>query len=299
MKLHPSFPLITALLSLAVGAPIDAAQTASVQLSPYAVDLSELVRSPVPQAIKRIQFETIDNKMGSVELMLGAYPRRAGDPDILSGNKQNEASLLAANRQVAVRTGDTLTIRRKNDKNFVFRSWSKPGGVDHEGDGETFVYGGSLGNSGYQMVDAAYIHDSPGTFLLGPGGGDALFVQSGSDRVSVSKDKERLMVMTEGSYPAFGMMVVGLTPNGHRLEMRCQGSRDKLNSPKIIPFFTGWHVSPFIGFDVVLLVQQLGPEVNTRYEAIPVRFSAQNLEWHISVPEPLRFARSANLACWQ
>ena len=298
MKPQRSYTLITALLSLAVCTPMYAVKTGA-QVSPQAVDLYKLVRSPVPPVIKRIQFRTIDDKTGVVRLMLGAYPRRAGDPDILSGNNQNETSYLTANGQVVIRTGDTLTIRRKNEKNFVFRNWAKPGGVDHEGDGETFVYGGPLGNSGYQIVNVSYMHDSPGTFLLSPGGEDALYVQSGSDRVSVSKDKERLMVITEEPYPVFGILVMGLASNGHRLELRCQGSRDRVNRPKIISFFTGWHVPPFIGFDVVLLVQQLGGENSTRYEAIPVRFSAQNLEWQISVPEPQRFIQSTNITCWQ
>jgi hypothetical protein len=279
--------------------PVVASDKDVSKASPPAVDLSQLVGAPIPKNIKEIRLEKIDNSMGIVGLMLSTYPTRQGDPGILSVDESGEKSFLATNQQIVSRTGKTLTIKRPDAEPFRFRNWERPEGHDREGDSERFSYAGPLGGSGYQKVDAYYMHDAPGSFLVNPDNGDALYVQSGEDMVSVSRDYKRLMVMNNGMNPPFGILVAGLRQQGHGIELQCQASRDKERKPKIIPFFSGWHVEPYVGFDVVLLVQQLGFESDTRYEAVPVKFNHKDSKWHVSVPEPQRFVKSTGLTCWQ
>jgi hypothetical protein len=261
--------------------------------------LSELVGAPIPKSRKAIRFGKIDNSTGAVGLALSSYSMRRGDPGILSYDESSEKSLLAANRQFVSRNGKSLTIKRRNGEPFRFRNWEKPEGLDHDGDSASFLYAGPLGGSGYQKVDAYFMHDAPGSFLLNPENGDVLFVQTGDDMVSISRDYKRLMEMNNGSNPHFGIVVAGLREQGHVIELRCQAGRDGNRNPKIIPFFTGWHVEPYVGFYIVLFVQQLGSGSDTRYEAVPIQFSHKNSAWHVLVPEPQWFEQSTGLSCWQ
>jgi len=290
--------LLAALHFMLAANVVSAGELPSAESSPKAVNLSRLLDAPIPSNVRPIAFEQIDNSMGAIGLMLSAHPRGFGDPEVLSVGGKNDKALISANRQIVSRLGKALVIQRENGNSIRFLDWSTAGGSDHEGDSESFLYAGALGNSGYLKVDAFYGHDAPGSFLINPKSGATLFVHSGSDLVSVSKNHRTLMTMNSGLNPPFGILVVSLNEAGYDITVRCQGSGDRRTSPKIIPFFTGWHVDPFIGFDLTLMIQQLDSGTTPRYEAIPVRFSQKDSTWHVSVPEPQRFAQASRLACW-
>jgi len=265
--------------------------------SPEAVNLSRLYATPIPSNARQLVFEQIDNRAGAIHVMLSAYPRRNEDPGMFSDGSGIEKMLIAANSKVVSRSGNTLVIQREQGEAFRFINSSTAGRPDFESDGNSFVYDGVLGNSGYLKVDAFYGSDAPSSFLINPKNGASLYIE-GSDLVSVSKDSKRLMIMNNGVNPPFGILMVSLNEAGYEVVVQCKDIRYKRTGSKIIPFFTGWHINPYVGFDVVLLIQQMDSGAIPRYEALPVQFSLKNSTWQVAVPDPQRFTQSSVLACW-
>ena len=66
---------------------------------------------------------------------------------------------------------------------------------------------------------------------------------------------------------------------------------------RVIPAFRGWHASPAVGFDLVLVVRQAGEQ--EIYEAMPVRFIYLNNEWRALVLDADRLQQATGLNCWQ
>jgi len=289
-----------AALAFSCGVAYGMDQTEPRGASPQAVDLSGMLSLPIE--VKSIGFpiEKLDNATGSVELMLASMQlSNRAQADVLTWDKGSDQARIAAFSRVAGRSGKTLVIERRNAEPFRFVDWSRAPRSDQDGDGEAFLYAGPLGNSGYHKVDAHYQHDAPGSFLLNPESGSVLFVSTGSDVVSFSKGRNKLVVMNDGLNPPFGILVAGLNARGHEIELRCQGAADRARNSRIIPFFTGWHSAGNLGFNLVLLVQQLDSGGAPRYEAVPVRFSQNGSRWRVQVPEPERFQAGAKLTCFQ
>lgn len=275
---------------------VSAIESASAQCSPKATDLSELLTAHISSKAKPIPFEKIDNSTGVIGLMLSTYPRRPGDAEILSVGKKKDNPSMSASRHIVSREGKALVIQRKDGKPpFRFLDWATQNGPnDDAGDSESFMYAGPLGTSGYLKVDLFYGRDAPGFFLVNPKNGDVL-LHSMSDTTSLSKDEKTLVVMNNGLNPPFSILIAALNKNGHSVDLRCQSAGNKA----IIPFFTGWHGDPHVGFDLVLFVQLSDSAPSPRYEAIPVRFSKKDSGWHVFVPDPQSFANSSALTCWQ
>lgn len=290
--------LFAALYFLLFAIMASAGELPSSGSSPKADDLSRFLTAPIPSNARPIAFDQIDNSVGAIGVMLSAYPRRSGDHEVLSDSEKNEKTLISVNRPVVSRLGKDLVIQVENGIAVRFQDWSIAEGTNYDGDSASFLYAGALGNSGYLIVDAFYEHDVPGTFLVNRKNGTTLSFQS-DDLKSVSKNYKMLMIMNSGLNPPFGILVTSLNELGYDVMMRCQRIGHRQDNPKIIPSFTGWHVTPFVGFDLVLLIQQPDSGSTPRYEAIPVRFSQKNSTWHIFVPEPQRFAQLSGLACWQ
>jgi hypothetical protein len=297
------FSLFVVAMYWLISTTVIAIESTSAQSSPEADIFYKQFRAPISSKAKPISFEKIDNRTGQIGLMLSArYPLRHGDADILSaGEKKDNPSISSSH--IVSRKGKSLVIQREDGKPpFQFLDWTKTVGAGQEGDSESFVYAGSLGNSGYLKVDVFYGHDSPGSFLINPKNGDALLIHTGGDLASLSKDEKTLMIMNHGLNPSFSILVATLNQSGHNITLRCRedvGDRGFRIRPKIIPFFTGWHIKPYVGFDLFLIVQESDNNSVPRYEAIPVQFSEINSKWHVFVPDPQRFVQSTALKCWE
>lgn len=291
--------LLGVLLLLCVGGMAGAAQPALPSLSPNAEDLSKALISTHRPAKKKVTFEALDNSMDATDRILSAYARRAGDADVLTVGGKSDKALLAAHRNIAQRKGSVLLVGRPHKTVFQFRDGYPRGGNKTEGIGSSFVYAGPLGTSGYHKVDAFSRHEPPGAYLVNPENGVALYVRPESDLVSISADQKMLAVMNNGPASPFSILIALFDPRGYSIHLQCQSHIDGGVRQRIIPFFKGWQRNAQGGFDLVLLVQRLDDELTPRFEAVPVRFSFRDAEWHVYVNDPPRFTRSTRLTCWQ
>lgn len=263
--------------------------------NPQIIDFSRLLRTGKKLKRTYIPIERINNRTGGIELILERNPLKIGDPGILypAGKKDQEQALIRQNAQVVRRSGKDLIISTSTGSQIKFLDWSEPTTSVAEGDGESFIYAGVLRNSGFHKIDVNYEHDSPGSFLVDPSTDKILYVH-GSELASISPNNQRLFIMNDGLNPPFGIIVFLLSDKGHGVELQCTGPRT--GTPKIIPFFKGWHIKSYVGFDVVLIV---GSEKEGQYEAMPIRFSYENSKWHVFMPDPERQTKLTDFFCWQ
>ncbi len=248
---------------------------------------------------KRVTFEAIDNSMDVIDRILSSSSRRHGDLDVLSVGIRNEKLFIPANRKLVSRKGKVLAIGSPTSKLFQFRDVSAPTGFRRDGTGDIFSYAGSMGNSGYHKVDSFYGADAKGSFLVNPLNGTSLFVRSTTDLVTLSPHHRFLTVMNNGLNSPFSILVAALDQKGLTIDLQCQTHIDGGVRQRIIPFFKGWQGAAGDGFDVVLLAQRLDDDPAPRFEALPMRFSFKDGEWHVLVPDPQRFARATKVVCWQ
>lgn len=278
-------------LPLALGPLAAMAQDKSSAHHPPATDLSRLLWAPLPAGAARLPVTKLESA-GVAALMLSGVQRRGGDA-LVPREPGDDAAQVAASKGAARRNGQALSIARRDGEPLRFASWKRAATPNGEGDGETYQYVGTLGASGYQRVEVHFEHDAPGSFLVNPQNGAAVFVHTGGDVVSVNRAGNRVLAMNNGLNPPFGLLVAALGPQGHRVELRCQGADTRFQT--IIPYFTGWHGAGAGGFDVVLLVAQAGTA--GRHEAVPIRFGFKDGQWQIQTSEPERLQAATGFGC--
>jgi hypothetical protein len=200
---------------------------------------------------------------------------------------------MAGRRGSVSRNGKILTIASRAGGPFRFRDWAKPATGEVEGDEESFIYAGMLRGVGYHKVDVHFGHDSPGSFLAHPRSGKVLFVHTEDDLATLSQDRRHLLVLNNGLNPPFGLVLAALRKNGPAVQLHCLTE----GAQRVIPSFRGWHASPAVGFDLVLVVRQ--PVEAESYEAMPMRFIYLNNEWRALVLDAERLQQSTGLNCWQ
>jgi hypothetical protein len=257
------------------------------------IDLSSIIIGKQHKR-KPVVIEKFDNRTGGIGLILADQSRRYGDPDIVTPLAGEEKTHILKNQEFVSREGDTLSIRTSDGKVVKFRDWSVNGTQNSDGDGVSYRYSGMIPNSRFHQVDINAEHDVPSTYLVNAESGKIVGLFTGADVVSVSEDAQKLFVMSDGLNPPFGFFVSSLPSNGHGIELECYGSGGR--EDKFIPSFKGWHIKPYIGLDLVLLIR-LSDQIS--YEAVPVSIMQKQGQWHVAVPNPQRFIQLTKLACWQ
>lgn len=255
--------------------------------------LSERARTRF--ATRPVSIETVNKQTGSVAPVLEKAEVRRGDPGVLSAgaSKKEEARRISGRRGSVSRNGRILTIASRDGAPFMFRDWVKPATSEADGDEESFIYAGMLKGIGYHKVDVHFGHDAPGSFLIHPRSGRLLFVHAEDDLASLSQNQRHLLVVNNGLNPPFGLIVASLRRNGPAVQLHCLAE----GGQRVIPSFRGWHASPAIGFDIVLVVRQPGdPEI---YEAMPMRFIYLNNEWRALVLDAERLQQATGMNCRQ
>lgn len=252
-------------------------------------------RSRLKFTKRPVSIETVNRQTGSVASVLEKAEVRRGDPGVIfaGASKKDEARRISARRGSVSRKGKILTIASRAGAPFLFRDWVKVATSEAEGEEETFIYAGMLKGIGYHKVDVHFGHDSPGTFLVHPRSGKALFVHAEDDLAALSQDQRRLLVINNGLNPPFGLILASLRPDGPVVRLHCLSE----GAQRVIPAFRGWHASPAIGFDLVLIVRQPGEQ--EVYEAMPMRFIYLNNEWRALVLDAERLQQATGLNCWQ
>jgi hypothetical protein len=242
-----------------------------------------------------VDIDSATPQTGSVASIFDRPEVRRGDADVLGvvAGKPGEAQRIKARRGTVSRKGPLLTIESRVGEPFRFRDWVQAATKDADGDEESFIYAGTLRGADYHKVDVHFGHDSPGTFLVHPRSGRLLFVHAEDDFASLSGERNRLFVMSNGLNPPFGFLVAALRKDGPAVGLHCLAEKEG----RVVPSFRGWHAAPAVGFDLVLVVRQAG-EVEA-YEALPVRFLYLNNEWRALAPDAERLLQSTGLNCWQ
>ena len=289
--------VVASLILLVAGAPGFAADDYLSFDSKRVIDLSGALteRSRLKFTKRPVSIETVNRQTGSVASVLEKTEVRRGDPGVMvaGASKKDEARRIAGRRGSVSRNGKILTIASRAGAPFLFRDWVKAATREADGDEETFIYAGMLKGIGYHKVDVHFGHDSPGTFLVHPRSGKALFVHAEDDLAALSQDQRRLLVINNGLNPPFGLVLASLRPDGPAVRLHCLSE----GGQRVIPAFRGWHASPAIGFDLVLVVRQPGEQ--EVYEAMPMRFIYLNNEWRALVLDAERLQQVTRLNCWQ
>ena len=289
--------VVASLILLVAGAPGFAADDYLSFDSKRVIDLSGALteRSRLKFTKRPVSIETVNRQTGSVASVLEKTEVRRGDPGVMvaGASKKDEARRIAGRRGSVSRNGKILTIASRAGAPFLFRDWVKAATSEADGDEKTFIYAGMLKGIGYHKVDVHFGHDSPGTFLVHPRSGKTLFVHAEDDLAALSQDQRRLLVINNGLNPPFGLVLASLRPDGPAIRLHCLSE----GGQRVIPAFRGWHASPAIGFDLVLVVRQPGEQ--EVYEAMPMRFIYLNNEWRALVLDAERLQQVTRLNCWQ
>lgn len=295
---NPSSLARAALLCAALNcAPAFAAEDTLSFDSKRVLDLSGALAQGAKRKLvaRPVDIDSANPQTGSVAPVLDRPEVRRGDPDVLTvvAGKSGEAQRIKARRGAVSRKGPLLTIGSRVGEPFRFRDWAQAATKDADGDEESFVYAGMLKGAGYHKVDVHFGHDSPGTFLVHPRSGKLLFVHAEDDLASLSRERNRLFVMSNGLNPPFGFLVAALRKDGPAVGLHCLAEKEG----RVVPSFRGWHASPAVGFDLVLVIRQAGDA--EAYEALPMRFLYLNNEWRALVPDAERLLQATGLNCWQ
>jgi len=107
-----------------------------------------------------------------------------------------------------------------------------------------------------------------------------------------------MVVVKDGLNPPFGLLVADLSRDEPVVELYCRCSSTS-RSVKIAPAFKGWHVPPYVGFDLVVITGQSALETTATYEAVPLCFSLQGDGWHVAATNIADLDRIAGLRCYQ
>jgi hypothetical protein len=289
--------LVVSLVILVAGAPGFAANDYLSFDSKRVIDLSGALteRSRLKFTRRPVSIETVNRQTGSIASVLEKTEVRRGDPGVIfaGASKKDEARRIAGRKGSVSRNGKILTIASRAGTPFMFRDWVRAATSEADGDEESFVYAGLLKGIGYHKVDVHFGHDSPGTFLAHPRSGKLVFVHAEDDLAVLSQDQRRLLVINNGLNPPFGLILASLRRDGPAVQLHCLSE----GGQRVIPAFRGWHASPAIGFDLVLVVRQPGEQ--EIYEAMPMRFIYLNNEWRALVLDAERLQQATGLNCWQ
>ncbi|MGO9137259.1 MAG: hypothetical protein ACLQBC_06270 [Syntrophales bacterium] len=212
---------------------------------------------------------------------------------------EDEKKLISAEKKAVSRSDNILVIRPVSAPAITFKDWFLSGDAKREDDQETFFYMGKIGSAGYHRVEVNYMHDSPGSFFINAKNGKTVYAHNGDDTVSLSPNGNRLLVFNKGYNPPFGLVVANIASSDPIVELHCR-CRYNQKSAVVIPVYKGWHPSAgYIGFDMVLTLQQKLSETKITYQAIPITFSLQSDGWHISSPNINDVDQVAGLSCVQ
>lgn len=253
------------------------------QPEPYslATDLSSLLKNKRSSQSKTITFENLENNVAD-SILLKKQPTEEAISWL--PNKNAENLLIAQHQSAVVRRSKTLSIKTSSGSPIRFRDMYKPEGKDHDGDSTEYLYAGPLAASGYQMVEAEYMHDSPGMYFINPQNRSLLYAHIGDHSVFFSKNNQLLVLYNSLNSP-FGFVLTVLSKNGHRVELYCLEQDNKKSNLK----FKGWHEPPNTGFDLTFQAT----------EAIPIHLIHTSGKWHIFAPENYISVVASKLTCWQ
>ena len=180
-------------------------------------------------------------------------PKVVGISDMYA--PKSEPARIDADKAAVSRDGQTLTVKPESGPPVVFKDWSVPADDQTEGDARHFMYLGKTAHNGFYRVEALYAHDSPGSFFVNPKNGKTLYAHNGVDTVAPSPDGKRMLVLNDGLNPPFGLVVAGVGHDEPAVELLCRCNATP-QSGQIAPFFKGWHMSFYAGFDLVLIMEQ-------------------------------------------
>jgi hypothetical protein len=211
---------------------------------------------------------------------VGQLPMLDGDDK--AARKQEQAR-IAAEAPAVQRQGKTLTIRPQSGGPVVFTDRPAPKRADADADGELFVYAGRIGAARYHRVEERFQQDAPGSYLLGPAGGNSIFVPNGSYIEQLSPDGKWLLSMSSGDTHVL-LVVMALDVGGPQLGLLCRGGGTGKAGPAV---FKGWHDAT--SFDLVLT--PYGPGAQGPVESIPLRFSLEAQGWRPASADPSTFQR--------
>lgn len=252
------------------------------QPEPYSLapDLSLLLKNKQSSQGKPITFEKLENNVADSI----SQKKQQNEEIRWLPNKNAENKFIAQHQNAVVRRGKTLSIKTSSGSPIRFSNTYKPEGKDHDGDSTEYLYAGPLAASGYHMVEAEYMHDSPGMYFVNPQNRSLLYAHIGDHSVFFSKNNQ-LLVLYNSSNSPFGFVLTALSKKGHSIELYCLEQDNKKSNLK----FKGWHEPPNTGFDLTLQAT----------EAIPIQLIHTSDKWHVFAPENHMDELASKLICWQ
>jgi len=172
-----------------------------------------------------------------------------------------EPALLAKEAGAVTRSGKKLVVAPRAGRGVLFESRKLAATKTADGDSTTFAYLGRLGTGALHRVQASFEHDAPGSYLVSPEDGHAMFVHEGSDHVVLSPGRERLVLFNDVNMP-LTVVVASLAAGGPKLELFCRAPGEKTKAE-----LKGWK-----GAETVDLV----------VDDVPVRLSRAASGWTVA-----------------
>lgn len=293
----------TAILAviLVMAAPCGAEERMSFD-SPGVLNLSGYLRDGKLPFQNHVPVKTDPLALDTARQILRAPQIGRNDPKVVGISDmyapKSEPARIEADKIAVSRDGQMLSVKAESGPPVVFKDWSVPAGDRTEGDARHFMYAGKTIHNGFYRVEALYAHDSPGTFFVNPKNGRTVYAHNGTDMVAPSPDGRRMIVLNDGLNPPFGFVVANLGPDAPAVELlcRCTGASQ---SGQIAPFFKGWHMSFYPGFDLVLVVEHKASKKETAFIAAPLRVTLQSDGWRLSALNIADLERLTGLRCYQ
>lgn len=211
---------------------------------------------------------------------------------------KDERKKIARDKNVR-RSGKLLTIKPVSAPPIIFKNWSDLGNDQHEGDGESFLYMGKIPHNGFYRVDAYYTVGWPDSYFINPRNGQILYADISTDTVSFSPDGKRILVMRDSLNHPFGFLVANISNDTTTIELFCRCQNNPNIRNVIHSGLNGWHDPEYVGFDLLITVQQDSSNKLSPFILIPVRLSLQGDGWHLAAPDPLELKQATGLECSQ
>jgi len=207
-----------------------------------------------------------------------------------------ENKLIRLHKTNVIRAGNTLTIKTLSGRPVKFRNMYKPERKTADGDSTKYFYAGMLASTGYHMVEAVYMHDSPGRYFVNSNTGSMLYANISEHSVFLS-NKNKLLVVNGSSNPPFGLVLTSITEQRHKIELHCLGNNKTSGMPRIS--FKGWLQTADEGFALVLSAGEPSKQNNRQQTSIPIQFKQISGAWHVYAAKNQIGDISKTFTCWQ
>lgn len=198
------------------------------------------------------------------------------DEDLQKAREQ-ERVRIAADAASVVRTGNQLELRTRDAGSIQFTDTSIAAKPDAEGDDQSYVYAGRMGDGAYYRVEWRSDHDAPGSLLINADSGAVSFVHNGANIAQPAPDGHRLLSLDRLNAP-YPLAIVNLEAKIPHMALVCMSD----STSRIAAIgFKGWRDAS--SFELSLTPADSGL---AQSGSVALRLTLRDRAWQLAASDP-------------